>query len=122
MFKLSLAVLLVVLFDIINGYTFRKGFEGSYSTGNDVRNRYLGFRAGDVEKKCVCMNWRACQGTIDSYPSEPCRPSYAFVCCIQPDPEPNPGGHIDNYDCQEDQLTELEIPGLELIPNPNTCD
>ncbi|KAJ8983031.1 hypothetical protein NQ317_014328 [Molorchus minor] len=41
--------------------------------------------ARDTGKQCVCMNWRYCDGTINS--DVPCPQSYIQVCCIQPDPE-----------------------------------
>ncbi|KAG5861739.1 hypothetical protein JTB14_018807 [Gonioctena quinquepunctata] len=35
-----------------------------------------------VQKGCVCVNWRFCNGEINS--DVECHPNYVMVCCIQP--------------------------------------
>ncbi|CAG9853716.1 unnamed protein product [Phyllotreta striolata] len=47
----------------------------------------------DNNKQCVCMNWRYCEGTINS--DVQCPSSYFQVCCVKPNPPSNP--HIYDY-------------------------
>ncbi|KAK9754745.1 hypothetical protein QE152_g1023 [Popillia japonica] len=46
------------------------------------------------EKPCVCMNWRNCDGEINS--DVPCNQSYVFVCCI-PSSRSSLGSDKQNY-------------------------
>uniref|UniRef100_A0A6P7F3C9 Uncharacterized protein LOC114324734 n=1 Tax=Diabrotica virgifera virgifera TaxID=50390 RepID=A0A6P7F3C9_DIAVI len=63
-----------------------------------------------VEKECVCMNWRYCEGTINS--DKICPGSYTKVCCNKPEivtlvPPPV-------KICDPDE-NKLEIEGMEDI-------